>query len=108
MSLHLQPSGSNLRASIADLIVRYDFDSGSDNEQEVDVENKYYNAKQMKEDAPEEAIQEFLEVPELEISEKGQKGEWGFKALKQAIKTELREGKYDEVRVSLPPIQNGS
>ena len=51
----------------------------------------------MKEDAPEDAIKEFLEVPELEIEEKGEKGEWGFKALKQAIKTELKEGKYEEV-----------
>ena len=108
MSLQLHPSRSHLRASIANLILRYDFDSGSDNEQEVDVENKYYNAKQMKEDAPEEAIKEFLEVPELEISEKGQKGEWGFKALKQAIKTELKEGKFDEVRVSPPTINKGA
>lgn len=74
----------------------------------MDVENKYYNAKQMKEDAPEEAIKEFLEVPKVEMEEKGEKGEWGFKALKQAIKTELQEGKYDEVCLSPPPRQRSS
>jgi COP9 signalosome complex subunit 2 len=38
----------------------------------VDIENKYYNAKQMKADNPEEAIDEFLGVPALEP----EKGEW--------------------------------
>lgn len=36
------------------------------------VENKYYNAKQMKVDNPVEAIQEFLEMPALE----DEKGDW--------------------------------
>jgi COP9 signalosome complex subunit 2 len=38
----------------------------------VDIENKYYNAKQMKADNPEEAVDEFLGVPALEP----EKGEW--------------------------------
>jgi hypothetical protein len=59
----------------------------------VDVENKYYNAKQMKAEAPEEAIEEFLGVPALEE----EKGDWGFKGLKQAIKLEFRLGRYDKV-----------
>jgi COP9 signalosome complex subunit 2 len=59
----------------------------------VDVENKYYNAKQMKADAPEEAIEEFLGVPALEQ----EKGDWGFKGLKQAIKLEFKLGHYDKV-----------
>jgi hypothetical protein len=62
----------------------------------VDVENKYYNAKQMKGDAPEEAIEEFLGVPALEQ----EKGDWGFKGLKQAIKLEFKLGRYDKVRLS--------
>ena len=66
----------------------------------MDIENKYYNGKQMKEEYPEEAISEFLEIPKLE-EEKEKKGEWGFKALKQAVKMELKLGKYDDV--SLPP-----
>ena len=60
----------------------------------MDVENKYYNAKQMKLDNPEEAIIEFLGLPELEQ----EKGDWGFKGLKQAIKLEFKLGHYDEVR----------
>ena len=59
----------------------------------MDVENKYYNAKQMKADAPDEAIEEFLGVPALEQ----EKGDWGFKGLKQAIKLEFKMGYYDKV-----------
>jgi COP9 signalosome complex subunit 2 len=56
------------------------------------VENKYYNAKQMKVDNPEEAIDEFLGVPALEE----EKGDWGFKGLKQAIKLEFKLGRYEK------------
>jgi hypothetical protein len=59
------------------------------------VENKYYNAKQMKTEAPEDAIEEFLGVPALEE----EKGDWGFKGLKQAIKLEFRLGRYEKVSV---------
>jgi COP9 signalosome complex subunit 2 len=38
----------------------------------VDIENKYYNAKQMKATNPEEAVEEFLGVPALEQ----EKGDW--------------------------------
>lgn len=75
----------------------YDFEYEDDDEQEeggdVDVENKYYNAKQMKVDNPEEAIDEFLGVPALE----DEKGDWGFKGLKQAIKLEFKLGRYEKV-----------
>ncbi|KAK5130341.1 hypothetical protein LTR08_002181 [Meristemomyces frigidus] len=74
----------------------YDFEYEDDDEAEeggdVDVENKYYNAKQMKVDSPEEAIDEFLGVPALEP----EKGDWGFKGLKQAIKLEFKLGRYDK------------
>ena len=36
------------------------------------IENKYYNAKQMKGDNPDEAIEEFLGLPALEQ----EKGDW--------------------------------
>ncbi|EMC98026.1 hypothetical protein BAUCODRAFT_410975 [Baudoinia panamericana UAMH 10762] len=72
----------------------YDFEYEDDDEAEqggdIDVENKYYNAKQMKADAPEEAIEEFLGVPALEQ----EKGDWGFKGLKQAIKLEFKLARY--------------
>lgn len=73
----------------------YDFEYEDDDEEQsgdVNIENKYYNAKQLKADAPEEAIDEFLGVPALEE----EKGDWGFKGLKQAIKLEFKLGRYDK------------
>lgn len=75
---------------------RYDFEYEDDDEQEngdVDIENKYYNAKQMKVENPSEAVVEFLELPALEP----EKGNWGFKGLKQAIKLEYKLEEYDKV-----------
>lgn len=76
----------------------YDFEYEDDDDADadngdVDVENKYYNAKQMKGDSPEEAIEEFLGVPALEP----EKGDWGFKGLKQAIKLEFKLSRYEDV-----------
>lgn len=54
---------------------RYDFEYEDDDEEEagdVGIENKYYNAKQMKADNPDEAIEEFLGMPALE----DEKGDW--------------------------------
>ncbi|TVY30294.1 COP9 signalosome complex subunit [Lachnellula hyalina] len=73
----------------------YDFEYEEDDDEEtgdVDIENKYYNAKQMKASDPDAAIEEFLGVPTLE----SEKGDWGFKGLKQAIKLEFKLGKYDK------------
>ncbi|KAI9716143.1 MAG: hypothetical protein M1812_005571 [Candelaria pacifica] len=73
----------------------YDFEYEDPDEEEdgdVDIENKYYNAKQMKADNPEEAITEFLGVPALEQ----EKGDWGFKGMKQAIKLEFKLKQYDK------------
>lgn len=53
----------------------YDFEYEDEDEEQggdVDIENKYYNAKQIKVDNPEEAIDEFLGVPALEK----EKGDW--------------------------------
>ncbi|KAK3996408.1 putative COP9 signalosome complex subunit 2 [Cladorrhinum sp. PSN332] len=73
----------------------YDFeyeDEEDEDNGDVDIENKYYNAKQTKTSDPEEAIDEFLSIPALEP----EKGEWGFKGLKQAIKLEFKLGRYDK------------
>ncbi|KAI5795239.1 COP9 signalosome complex subunit 2 [Geopyxis carbonaria] len=67
----------------------YEFDYEDDGDEEspdVDIENRYYNAKQMKAGDPAAAIEEFLEVVKLEK----EKGDWGFKGLKQAIKLEFK------------------
>ena len=48
---------------------RYDFEYEDDDDEQsgdVDIENKYYNAKQLKTEDPETAIDEFLGVPALE------------------------------------------
>ena len=54
---------------------QYDFEYEDDDDDEggdIDIENKYYNAKQLKVDEPEDAITEFLGVPALEP----EKGDW--------------------------------
>ncbi|KXJ93717.1 PCI domain-domain-containing protein [Microdochium bolleyi] len=74
---------------------QYDFeyeDDDDDDSGDVDIENKYYNAKQMKSSEPEDAIDEFLSIPSLEP----EKGDWGFKGLKQAIKLEFKLGRFDK------------
>lgn len=74
----------------------YDFeyeDEEDEDSGDIDFENKYYNAKQMKATDPEAAVGEFLGIPALEQ----EKGEWGFKALKQAIKLEFKLGRYEQV-----------
>lgn len=56
-------------------IPRYDFEYEDDDDEEtgdVGIENKYYNAKQMKADNPDEAIEEFLGMPAME----DEKGDW--------------------------------
>ncbi|KAL9129622.1 MAG: hypothetical protein Q9217_001978 [Psora testacea] len=74
---------------------QYDFEYEDDEDEDtgdVGIENKYYNAKQMKADNPDEAIVEFLGLPAMEE----EKGDWGFKGLKQATKLEYKLGKYDK------------
>ncbi|XP_003382930.1 PREDICTED: COP9 signalosome complex subunit 2-like [Amphimedon queenslandica] len=60
--------------------------SESEEEPDVDLENQYYNSKALKEDEPEAALSSFAQVLELEE----EKGEWGFKALKQMMKLHFR------------------
>ena len=67
------------------LLQEYSEDSNS--EPDVDLENQYYNSKALKEDDPKAALQSFQRVLDLES---GEKGEWGFKALKQMIKINFK------------------
>ncbi|KAK9479761.1 hypothetical protein V1514DRAFT_327334 [Lipomyces japonicus] len=66
----------------------YEDDEVASNGSNIDIENKYYNAKALKEDDPDAAIDEFLGVVELE----SEKGDWGFKALKQIVKILFHRG----------------
>lgn len=84
----------------------YEFEFDDEDEEEedsanIDIENKYYNAKQIKASEPDEAIKEFLEV----TKQQEEKGDWGFKGLKQAIKLEFKLQRYDEVRMRCSTIQ---
>lgn len=61
----------------------YEDDGSEDDAGNVDIENQYYNAKALKEDDPKAAVEALKDVLE---SEGGEKGDWGFKALKQICK----------------------
>jgi hypothetical protein len=50
------------------------------------LENQYYNSKALKEENPKSALDSFKKVLELEQ----EKGEWGFRALKQMIKINFK------------------
>uniref|UniRef100_A0A8C2L1F0 COP9 signalosome complex subunit 2 n=1 Tax=Cyprinus carpio TaxID=7962 RepID=A0A8C2L1F0_CYPCA len=63
-----------------------EYSEDSNSEPNVDLENQYYNSKALKEDDPKAALSSFQKVLELE----GEKGEWGFKALKQMIKINFK------------------
>lgn len=62
----------------------FDYSDGEDADDtgSADVENMYYTAKSKKEDDPEQALKEFKAIVEQE----DEKGDWGFKALKQSTK----------------------
>ena len=60
-----------------------EYSEDSNSEPDVDLENQYYNSKALKEEDPKSALESFQRVLDLE---KGDKGEWGFKALKQVFK----------------------
>jgi COP9 signalosome complex subunit 2 len=64
----------------------YGFDYSDEGEAEeagsADVENLYYTAKSKKEDNPEQALKDFRAI----VDQEEEKGDWGFKALKQSTK----------------------
>lgn len=66
-----------------------EYSEDSNSEPDVDLENQYYNSKALKEDSPKEALMSFQKVLDLETGN-NEKGEWGFKALKQMIKINFK------------------
>ncbi|ETW86826.1 hypothetical protein HETIRDRAFT_308154 [Heterobasidion irregulare TC 32-1] len=62
----------------------FDYSDGEDADDagSADVENMYYTAKSKKEDDPEQALKEFKAI----VDQEDEKGDWGFKALKQSTK----------------------
>lgn len=70
-----------------------EYEEDSNSEPDVDLENQYYNSKALKENDPKTALESFQKVLELEE----EKGEWGFKALKQMTKINFKIGNYTEM-----------
>eukprot|EP00029_Vermamoeba_vermiformis_P005475 TRINITY_DN1913_c0_g1_i1.p1 TRINITY_DN1913_c0_g1~~TRINITY_DN1913_c0_g1_i1.p1 ORF type:complete len:464 (-),score=167.38 TRINITY_DN1913_c0_g1_i1:147-1487(-) len=83
-------------------------DNGSDNasgsedeDPEVEVENKYFEAKELAEEDPREGLTAFEEVLDLASKLKKKDDEeknWGFKALKRIIKLNHQLKKHDKVK----------
>lgn len=71
----------------------FEYSDEEPEEQDVDIENQYYNTKGLVEADPEGALRGFSEVVKME----GEKGEWGFKALKQTVKLHYRIGNYKQM-----------
>jgi len=71
-----------------------EYSEDSNSEPDVDLENQYYNSKALKEKEPKAALDSFQRVLDLE---NGEKGEWGFKALKQMIKINFRLNNFEEM-----------
>ena len=74
-------------------------DEDSQEEEDVDVENQYYNSKGLLESGDhnaQEALEGFAAVVEME----SEKGEWGFKALKQTVKLHFKLGNRKEMMTS--------
>lgn len=71
-----------------------EYSEDSNSEPDVDLENQYYNSKALKEDDPKGALLSFQKVLDLES---GERGEWGFKALKQMIKINFKLSNYKEM-----------
>ncbi|XP_010922119.1 COP9 signalosome complex subunit 2-like [Elaeis guineensis] len=71
----------------------FEYSDDETEEQDVDIENQYYNSKGLVETDPEEALAGFGEVVRMEPD----KAEWGFKALKQTVKLHYRLGRYKEM-----------
>ena len=66
----------------------FEYSDEEEDEGDIDIENAYYNSKGQSEEDPAGAIRGFNEVIETE----GERGEWGFKALKQIVKLRHRLG----------------
>ena len=70
-----------------------DYSEDSNSEPDVDLENQYYNSKALRSEDPKASLDSFQKVRELEGEDKG---EWGFRALKQMIKINFTLVRLDE------------
>ncbi|KNC83859.1 COP9 signalosome complex subunit 2 [Sphaeroforma arctica JP610] len=72
----------------------FEYESGSEDEPDVELANQYHEGKELKQN-PEEGIAAFEKVLELEVRTSSP-GEWGFKALKQILKLLLKLNRMNE------------
>eukprot|EP00178_Gracilaria_changii_P017781 TRINITY_DN506_c0_g1_i2.p2 TRINITY_DN506_c0_g1~~TRINITY_DN506_c0_g1_i2.p2 ORF type:complete len:440 (-),score=94.73 TRINITY_DN506_c0_g1_i2:1790-3109(-) len=68
----------------------FEYETDDDEEQDIDIENQYYTAKGLLETDTTAALAAFEEVLQMEA----EKGEWGFKALKQIVKLKFGLGDF--------------
>jgi len=74
----------------------YGFEYSDEDEEDadVDIENQYYNSKgALENDDSAEALAGF----QLVVAMESEKGEWGFKALKQTVKLHFKLGQHKEM-----------
>ena len=67
----------------------YTDDDQEDSQEDVDIENAYYNAKSLKDTSAIDAAEAFEGVIRMETNQ----GTWSYKAIKQLVKLYLRSGK---------------
>ena len=71
-----------------------EYSEAESDEPDIDLENQYYSAKSLKGDDDDGALAGFKRVLELE-SQGEERGQWGFKALKQMTKINFYLGRFD-------------
>lgn len=68
----------------------FEYSDEEPEEEDVNIENQYYNSKGLVDSDASEALAGFREVVRMETD----KGEWGFKALKQIVQLQLKLKNY--------------
>eukprot|EP00303_Exanthemachrysis_gayraliae_P000203 CAMPEP_0206011440 /NCGR_PEP_ID=MMETSP1464-20131121/13222_1 /ASSEMBLY_ACC=CAM_ASM_001124 /TAXON_ID=119497 /ORGANISM="Exanthemachrysis gayraliae, Strain RCC1523" /LENGTH=433 /DNA_ID=CAMNT_0053385103 /DNA_START=9 /DNA_END=1310 /DNA_ORIENTATION=+ len=71
----------------------FEYSDEDPEEDDVNIENQYYNSKALLESDTDDALAGFREVLSMETD----KGEWGFKALKQIVKLQFKLKIYDDM-----------
>lgn len=74
----------------------FEYSDEEPEEEDVNIENQYYNSKGLVDSDADEALAGFREVVRME----GDKGEWGFKSLKQIVTLQLKLKQHDEMLAS--------
>lgn len=76
----------------------------SDMDEDYAVENKYYSAKGLKYDDPDQAVQGLELIVSLAKNDDPEAREWVFKSCKQIMKIQFDQGVYDKVLNSVDLI----